>query len=41
MANEDFRAGTTKYKAQVVDQLNNVFGLWQHYDQFGFNDDAM
>ncbi|KAH9939620.1 glycoside hydrolase family 76 protein [Epithele typhae] len=41
MANEDFRAGTTKYKAQVVDQLNNVFGLWAHYDQFGFNDDAM
>ncbi|KAL1663147.1 glycoside hydrolase family 76 protein [Schizophyllum commune] len=40
MANEDYRAGTSKYRDQVVSQLKNVFNLRANYDQWGFNDDA-
>ncbi|KAL1701696.1 glycoside hydrolase family 76 protein [Schizophyllum commune] len=36
MANEDYRAGTTKYKDQVVGQLKNVWGLRDNYDQWGW-----
>ncbi|KAL1747741.1 glycoside hydrolase family 76 protein [Schizophyllum fasciatum] len=35
MANEDYRAGTSKYRDQVVSQLKNVFGLRANYDQWG------
>jgi len=41
MANQDRFTGTTVNKAQVVNNLNLVFGLRQNYDQFGFNDDAL
>ncbi|KAL1701073.1 glycoside hydrolase family 76 protein [Schizophyllum commune] len=35
MANEDYRAGTSKYRDQVVSQLKNVFSLRANYDQWG------
>ncbi|KAJ7902488.1 endo-1,6-alpha-mannosidase [Mycena leptocephala] len=41
LANQDHLAGTTTNKALVVNNLNLVFSRWSHYDQFGFNDDAM
>ncbi|KAJ7330438.1 endo-1,6-alpha-mannosidase [Mycena albidolilacea] len=41
LANQDHLAGTTTNKALVVNNLNLVFNRWAHYDQFGFNDDAM
>ncbi|KAJ7604393.1 endo-1,6-alpha-mannosidase [Roridomyces roridus] len=41
MANQDWLAATTTNQALVVNNLNLVFSRWQHYDQFGFNDDAM
>ncbi|KAL1721279.1 glycoside hydrolase family 76 protein [Schizophyllum commune] len=34
MANEDYRAGTSKYRDQVVSQLKNVFNLRANYDQW-------
>ncbi|KAJ6580792.1 endo-1,6-alpha-mannosidase [Mycena capillaripes] len=41
LANQDHLAGTTTNKALVINNLNLVFSRWAHYDQFGFNDDAM
>ncbi|KAJ7261979.1 endo-1,6-alpha-mannosidase [Mycena rebaudengoi] len=41
LANQDRFSGTTVNKAAVVNNLNKVFGLRAHYDQFGFNDDAL
>ncbi|KAF7317604.1 Glycoside hydrolase family 76 protein [Mycena kentingensis (nom. inval.)] len=41
LANQDRNAGTTVNKARVVSNLNLVFSRFAHYDQFGFNDDAM
>jgi hypothetical protein len=41
LANQDHLAGTTVNQALVVDNLNLVFSLWPHYDQFQYNDDAM
>ncbi|KAJ7147675.1 endo-1,6-alpha-mannosidase [Mycena crocata] len=41
LANQDHLAGTTTNKALVVNNLNLVFRLRAHYDQFGFNDDAL
>lgn len=35
MANQDFFAGTTTNKAQVVSNLKNVFNLRANYDEFG------
>ncbi|KAI4522422.1 glycoside hydrolase family 76 protein [Schizophyllum commune Loenen D] len=40
MANEDYRAGTSKYRDQVVSQLKNVFNLRANYDHVVTNDAA-
>ncbi|KAJ7262014.1 endo-1,6-alpha-mannosidase [Mycena rebaudengoi] len=37
LANQDRFAGTTVNKAAVVNNLNKVFGLRAHYDQFGYS----
>lgn len=34
LANQDHLAGTTTNQALVVGNLNLVFSLWAHYDQF-------
>ncbi|KAF8211061.1 endo-1,6-alpha-mannosidase [Mycena galopus ATCC 62051] len=39
LANQDHLAGTTVNKALVVDNLNLVFSLWPHYDQFQCTDE--
>ncbi|KAJ7780086.1 endo-1,6-alpha-mannosidase [Mycena maculata] len=36
LANQDHLAGTTTNQALVQNNLNLVFGLWPHYDQFGW-----
>ncbi|KAI0094828.1 glycoside hydrolase [Irpex rosettiformis] len=41
MANHDHFAGTTTYKTTVLNGLNTAFSKYAHYDQFGYNDDAM
>ncbi|KAJ7230371.1 endo-1,6-alpha-mannosidase [Mycena pura] len=41
LANQDNSAATTVNKALVLNNLNLVFSRWAHYDQFGFNDDAI
>ncbi|KAK0457383.1 endo-1,6-alpha-mannosidase [Desarmillaria tabescens] len=41
MAIQDWLAKTTTNKALVEDNLELVWGLWDNYDQYGYNDDAM
>ncbi|KAK7046403.1 glycoside hydrolase family 76 protein [Favolaschia claudopus] len=41
LANQDRFAGTTTNRDLVVNNLNLVFSRWPHYDQNGYNDDAM
>ncbi|KAG7448744.1 endo-1,6-alpha-mannosidase [Guyanagaster necrorhizus] len=41
MAIQDWLADTTTNKALVEDNLELVWGLWENYDQYGYNDDAM
>ena len=41
MANHDHFAGTTTYKTTVLNGLNTAFSKYAHYDQYGYNDDAL
>lgn len=41
IANQDHWVGTNPNEANVVNNLNTVFGLYANYDQYGYNDDAM
>lgn len=41
MANYDHFVSSTTYKNTVVDGLNKVFSEYAHFDQFGYNDDAL
>ncbi|KAI0780123.1 glycoside hydrolase family 76 protein [Fomes fomentarius] len=41
MANYDHFVSSTTYKDTVVNGLNKVFSEYAHFDQFGYNDDAL
>ncbi|KAI0717506.1 glycoside hydrolase family 76 protein [Cerioporus squamosus] len=41
LSNYDHFVKTTTYQSTVVNGLNKVFSEYSHFDQFGYNDDAL